>query len=110
MNRTAAVKNSHQATPTTLPALPTTGLVPGPVRPGDRLLVSVGEALWRSGWDMDRASFMTHLERRYPDALVMTGKGVRVDLIQLLNSTGQQGPVALPVVTVNGPVEFDTLR
>jgi hypothetical protein len=110
MNRThAAVKAGAQGA-TIIPAGHGAALVPSAARPGDRLLVSVGEALWRSGWDLDRAGFMTRLENQHPDALVMTGKGVRVDLIQLLGKPNEATAVTLPSVSVLGPVQFDSLR
>jgi hypothetical protein len=84
--------------------------VPTPARQGDRLLVSVGEALWRTGWDLDRAGFMARLEAVCPDALVMTGKGVKVDLIHLLGSPNDGTPAQLPALSVVGPFEFDSLR
>jgi hypothetical protein len=70
----------------------------------------VGEALWRTGWNLDRAAFMAQVEREHPDALVMTSKGVRVDLLHLLVGSAQTGAVVLPTLAVVGPVQFDTLR
>ena len=109
MNRTRAVVKAAAAAAAPSSAA-ITAVVPVSARPGDRLLVSVGEALWRTGWDLDRAGFMARLEADYPDALVMTGKGVRVDLIQLLSASPARVTVTLPPVSVLGPVEFDTLR
>lgn len=63
-------------------------------------LVSLTETAWRTGLAADPEALSQYLEQENDDALVMTSKGVRVDIERLVSD--EPATVTLPVVEFIG--------
>lgn len=63
-------------------------------------LVSLTETAWRTGLASDAETLSQYLEKENDDALVMTSRGVRVDIDLLVS--GETTGVILPTVEILG--------
>ncbi len=63
-------------------------------------LVSLTETAWRTGLASDPDTLSQYLERENDDALVMTSRGVRVDIERLVSE--EPAAFTLPVVEFIG--------
>lgn len=68
--------------------------------PNGNRLVSLSETVWRTGLATDPETLSQYLENENDDALVMTSRGVRVDIDRLVS--GEATKLDLPVVEVIG--------
>lgn len=43
-------------------------------------VVSISEAIWRTGWDMEKEDFIEKINKISPDSLVMTRDGIKINI------------------------------
>jgi hypothetical protein len=47
-------------------------------------VVSINEAIWRTGWNLEKDDFIQKINKISPDSLVMTRDGVKVNIKSLV--------------------------
>ena len=47
-------------------------------------VVPIGEAIWRTGWDMEKEDFIEKINKISPDSLVMTRDGIKINIKGLI--------------------------
>lgn len=50
----------------------------------DNNVISIKEAIWRTGWNMEEKDFLKKVENFSADALIMTKKGIKVNIKYLI--------------------------
>lgn len=50
----------------------------------DKNIISIKEAIWRTGWNMEEKDFLKKVENYNENALIMTKKGIKVNIKYLV--------------------------